>query len=189
MGLTVYVDDILITGSSEHLITWIKDELHHTFTIKDMGDATYFLGIEIKRDSTGVLLSQTKYILDILEEFSMLHAKPVTTPLPPGLKMSASDSSGEADIGKYRRLIGRLLYLNMSRPDLAFACQQLSQFLSCPTSNHWKAAVHVLKYLQGTSHMGLHFSNHSSLQRKAFCDSDWGTCPDSRKSISGFVFT
>lgn len=174
VALTVYVDDILITGSSDHIITWVKDELHITFTIKDMGDAAYFLAIEITKCTSGMLLSQTKYILDILEDFNMLHTKPAVTPLPAGLKLSACDNSGSADHSKYRRLIGRLLYLNMSRPDLAFYCQQLSQFLRNPTVNHWKAVVHVLKYLQGTS------------QLKALCDSEWGTCPDSRKSITGY---
>ncbi|XP_051147536.1 uncharacterized mitochondrial protein AtMg00810-like [Andrographis paniculata] len=84
------------------------------------------------------------------------------------------------------RLIGRLLYLNFSRLDVAFVAQQLSQFIDRPTSSHWKAALHLLRYLRGTMNHGLVFDADSSLQLEAYCDADWGTCLDSRKSITGY---
>lgn len=156
--MTVYVDDILITGSSKDLIQFVKAELHGEFTIKDLGEANFFLGMEVKHFMDGISLCQTQYIIDILEDMKMMDCKCTSTPLPAGLKLAATGTSEQVDHQLYRRVVGRLIYLNLSRPDIAFATQQLSQFLSHPTSSHWKAVQHLLRYLKGTMNFGLHFS-------------------------------
>ncbi|KAL0345252.1 UNVERIFIED_CONTAM: Retrovirus-related Pol polyprotein from transposon RE2 [Sesamum radiatum] len=186
VGLLVYVDDILLTGDSTDEVTALKDYLHSLFTIKDLGFAKYFLGLELARSSHGLLVTQQKYITDILTDTHLLEAKVASTPLPPGLKLAADDGSLLPDPGAYRRLVGRLLYLGFTRPDISFAVQQLSQFLQQPRSSHWAAATHVLRYLWGTSAMGLFFPSCNTLQPSVFTDASWASCPDSRRSITGF---
>ncbi|KAL0432527.1 UNVERIFIED_CONTAM: Retrovirus-related Pol polyprotein from transposon RE2 [Sesamum latifolium] len=128
---------------------------------KDLGSAKYFLGLELARSAHGpahgLLVTQQKYLIDILRDVNLLDAKVTSTPLPPGLHLTADNGSILPDPGPYRRLVGRLLYLGFTRPDISFAVQQLSQFIQHPRSSHWDAAVHVLRYLKGTSALGLFF--------------------------------
>ncbi|KAK4384958.1 Retrovirus-related Pol polyprotein from transposon RE1 [Sesamum angolense] len=186
VGLLVYVDDIILTGNSEDEIASVKSYLHSLFTIKDLGFAKYFLGLELARSTHGLLVTQQKYLTDILSDTNLLGAKPTSTPFPPGLKLTAGDGSLLSDPAPYRRLVGRLLYLGFTRPDISFVVQQLSQFLQHPRSSHWDAALHVLRYLKGTSSLGLFFSSCNSLQPSVFTDASWASCPDSRRSITGF---
>ncbi|KAL0293767.1 UNVERIFIED_CONTAM: Retrovirus-related Pol polyprotein from transposon RE1 [Sesamum angustifolium] len=146
VALLVYVDDILLSGNSKTEIAAIKSHLDTLFTIKDLGHAKYFLGLELARSAHGLLVTQQKYLTDILRDVHMLDSRPAPTPLPPGLKLSADDGTLLFDPGPFRRLVGRLLYLGFTRPDISFATQQLSQFLHHPRSSHWDAALHVLRY-------------------------------------------
>ncbi|KAL0435394.1 UNVERIFIED_CONTAM: Retrovirus-related Pol polyprotein from transposon RE2 [Sesamum radiatum] len=125
-------------------ITAVKNYLDSFFTIKDLGFAKYFLGLELARSTHGLLVTQTKYLTDILRDTHLLDAKTTSTPLPPGLKLTSDAGSLLPDPSPYRRLVGRLLYLGFTRPDVPFVVQQLSQFLQHPRSSHWDAAVHVL---------------------------------------------
>ncbi|KAL0408278.1 UNVERIFIED_CONTAM: Retrovirus-related Pol polyprotein from transposon RE1 [Sesamum radiatum] len=150
VALLVYVDDILVTAPTLELIQSVKSYLHSLFTIKDLGDARYFLGLEIARNSTGMYVAQAKYVQDIIRDIGLLNARPTSTPFPLGLKLSEDCGALLADQGKYRRLVGRLLYLCFTRPDISHSVQQLSQFLSRPCDVHWKAAVHVVRYLKGS---------------------------------------
>ncbi|KAK4382735.1 Retrovirus-related Pol polyprotein from transposon RE2 [Sesamum angolense] len=184
-ALLVYVDDILLTGNSESALHAVRDYLDDLFTIKDLGQAKYFLGLELARSSHGLQVSQHKY-LDILADTSMLAAKPASTPFPLGLKLVLEDGALLPNPNKYRRLIGRLLYLGFTRPDISFAVQQLSQFLQAPRTSHWDAALHVLRYLKGTPSTGLFFSSSSSSQLTAYSDASWASCLDSRRSITGY---
>lgn len=111
--------------------------------------------------------------------------KSATTPLPTGLSLFASDGP-LFDPEKYRRLVGQLLYLNLTRPDLSYVVQQLSQFMSAPTSIHWDVALHVMRYLKGCPSLGLFYPSQNSFQLLAYSDVDYGNCPDSRKSLIGF---
>ncbi|KAL0387499.1 UNVERIFIED_CONTAM: Retrovirus-related Pol polyprotein from transposon RE1 [Sesamum radiatum] len=169
-ALLVYVDDILLTGNSESALHAVRDYLDDLFTIKDLGQAKYFLGLELARSSHGLQVSQHKYLQDILADTSMLAAKPASTPFPLGLKLILEDGALLPDPNKYRRLIGRLLYLGFTRPDISFAVQQLSQFLQASPTSHWDAALHVLRYLKGTPSTGLFFSSASSSQLTAYSD-------------------
>lgn len=168
------VDDILVTSPSQALIDDLKHFLHTEFTIKDLEIAKYFLGIEIARSSVGTVLCQRKYILDILTNVGLKDCKPASTPLPPGLILSQGTDSFLEDPDQYRHLVGQLLYLNFTLPDLAHAIQQLSQFIAQPIRAHWKAALHVLRYLKGCSSLGIFISTASYLQVSAYSDADWG---------------
>ncbi|KAK6150594.1 hypothetical protein DH2020_015526 [Rehmannia glutinosa] len=166
-------------------IAGLKSYLHDLFTIKDLGHAKYFLGLEIARSSSGTYIHQRKYILDILKDVGLLDCKPTSTPFPRGFKVAGSGVPlREPDT--YRRLIGRLMYLNMSRRDVTYCIQQLSQFINNPYSSHWDAAIHVLRYLKGCPSKGLFYSAAESFKFEAFCDADWATCLDTRKSLTGY---
>ncbi|KAK6148045.1 hypothetical protein DH2020_018957 [Rehmannia glutinosa] len=156
------------------------------FTIKDLGQEKYFLGLEIVRTDKGTSLCQRKYILDILQDTHMLDFKPATTPFPPGLKLIEAAGVPLIEPDKFRRLVGRLLYLNLTHPDVTFCVQQLSQFVTNPHTSHWDAAMHLLRYLKGCPSLGVFYPAGSDTSLRAYSDADWAGCPDTRRSISGF---
>ncbi|KAL0411947.1 UNVERIFIED_CONTAM: Retrovirus-related Pol polyprotein from transposon RE2 [Sesamum latifolium] len=157
--LLLYVDDILFVGSSTYLIAEVKVFLDKQFTIKDLGVAKYFLGLKIARSSQGIIVTEAKYTNDIVCDVRMEQARSTSTPLPPGIKFSADAGVLLHDPERYRRLVGRLLYLNFTRPDTSHATQQLSQFLQSPCQQHWDAALHLVRYLKGSMNKGLFFSS------------------------------
>lgn len=153
--LLVYVDDLLISGISDDLIHELKKSLHTSFTIKDLGQEKIFLGLEIDRSPLGICVSRKKYIYDIISDTGMLQAKVVHSPLPPELQLQEDEGELLEDASQYRRLTGRLLYLNFTRPDLMFAVHHLSQYVHQPCKPHWLVALHVVRYLKSTSTTGL----------------------------------
>ncbi|KAL4376695.1 hypothetical protein GQ457_02G014510 [Hibiscus cannabinus] len=189
IALVVYVDDIILASPSMFQVTAIKTFLHDTFRIKDLGDLKYFLGLEVARSAAGINLCQRKYTLELLAETGFLESKPASTPIVVTRGSQRLSKTGGVllkDITSYRRLIGKLLYLTNTRPDISFSVQQLSQFLSAPTTTHLVAANRILRYLKGTPGQGLFFPADNQLKLSAFSDSDWASCPDSRKSVTGF---
>ncbi|KAL0348613.1 UNVERIFIED_CONTAM: Retrovirus-related Pol polyprotein from transposon RE1 [Sesamum angustifolium] len=148
VGSDCYVDDVLITCPSEDKITEVKHFLDAAFTIKDLGHAKYFLGLEIARSTAGTSITQHKFIRDIVRDAGLLSAKSVSSPLPVGLKLSSHSSIPLIDPEPYRRLVGRLLYLSFTRPDISFGAQQLSQFVHAPCTIHMEAALHLVRYLK-----------------------------------------
>ena len=124
----VYVDDILITGSSQALITRVMTDLHQKFALKTLGSISYFLGFEAYRDCNGIFLSQHKYVLDLLKNANMLQANPCSTPMSTGKKLSKDDSPPFEQPTVYRSIVGGLQYLTMTRPDISFSVSKLSQF-------------------------------------------------------------
>ncbi|KAL0446094.1 UNVERIFIED_CONTAM: Retrovirus-related Pol polyprotein from transposon RE1 [Sesamum latifolium] len=186
LALLVNVDDVLITYSSEARITEVKHFLDSAFTIKDLGLEKYFLGLEIARSPSGTSITQHKFIRNIIRDAGLLSAKPASSPLPPELKLSAHTSPPLSDAEPYRRLVGRLLYLSFTRPDISFGAQQLSQFVHAPCAVHLDAAMHLVRYLKGCPERGLFFPAHSSLSLTAYCDADWASYTDSRRSLTGY---
>jgi hypothetical protein len=187
-ALLVYVDDVIVAGNSLTEIHKIKHTLDTEFKIKDLGQLKYFLGIEVAHSKTGISICQRKYCLDLIHDTGLLGSKPVSTPLEPSIKLHQDTSKAYDDILSYRRLVGKLLYLTTTRPDIAFVTQQLSQFLSAPTITHYETACRVVKYLKGTPGQGLLFRRDSTLQLLGFTDADWAGCPDTRRSTSGYCF-
>ncbi|KAL0428623.1 UNVERIFIED_CONTAM: Retrovirus-related Pol polyprotein from transposon RE1 [Sesamum latifolium] len=184
--LLIYVDDVLITCASVTEIDHIKQFLHSEFTIKDLGPAKYFLGLEIARSAAGTSVTQHKFIRDIIQDAGLVNAKPTLTPLPLGLKLSSHNSPVLTDPEPFRHLIGRLLYLNFTRPDISYGTQQLSQFVHKPCLVHMDAAFHLIRYLKGCPDRGLFFPSSSSFVVRAYCDADWASCVDSRRSLTGY---
>nr|CAD1837447.1 unnamed protein product [Ananas comosus var. bracteatus] len=136
--LVVYVDDIVITGNDTARISSLKLFLQTQFQTKDLGMLKYFLGIEVTRCKRGIFLSQRKYVLDLLAETEKLGAKPCSAPMAPNLQLTANDDELFEDPERYRRLVGKLNYLTVTRPDIAYSVSMLSQFMSSPTVTHWK---------------------------------------------------
>ena len=157
----VYVDDILIVGDNDTAIENFKDSLKQAFKLRDLGDAKYFLGFEIARNADGISINQRKYTLELLQDAGYLGCKPVSVPMEPNSKLS--DSSGDllSDPSIYRKIVGKLLYLTHTRPDITYAVHKLSQFMSAPRGDHLKAAQRVLRYLKNDPAQGLFYSASS----------------------------
>ncbi|GAU34412.1 hypothetical protein TSUD_217520 [Trifolium subterraneum] len=186
--LLVYVDDIILAGTDLSEFARIKAILDSKFKIKDLGDLRYFLGLEVAQSREGINVSRRKYCLDLLKDSGLLGAKPATTPLDPAVKLHHDDGKPYQNISQYRRLIGKLLYLTNTRPDIAYATQQLSQFLHQPTTAHYNAACRVIRYLKYSPGKGLFFPRNFDMQLLGFSDADWAGCIDTRRSTSGHCF-
>jgi hypothetical protein len=173
----------VLAGNSFHEIQSVKQFLDKKFRIKDLGQLRYFLGLEIARSNSGIFVNQRKYTLELLEDTGLLTTKPSSIPFNPTTKLSSTEGTPLEDPPSYRRLMGRLLYLTNTRPDISFYVQHLSQFVSKPLVPHYTAALRILKSALAT---GIIFSASSSLKLSGFADSDWARFPETRKSITGF---
>jgi histone deacetylase 1/2 len=185
----VYVDDIIVTSSSNKAITALLQDLGSAFALKDLGDLHYFLGIEVKRMNHGIVLTQEKYALELVNRVGLKGCKTLPTPLSASEKLSISegDPLGPDDGTRYRSIVGALQYLTLTRPDIAFSVNKVCQFLHAPTTVHWSAVKRILRYVSGTVSLGLTFRRSSSTLVSAFSDADWAGCVDDRKSTGGFA--
>jgi len=187
--MLVYVDDILITGSSPTLVQQIISNLNGHFSLKQLGELDYFLGIETKRLPDGsLLLTQTKYIRDLLAKTKMTDCKPISSPMVAELKLSKDHGTPVADSSLYRSVVGALQYLTITRPELSFAINKVCQFMSNPLDLHWTTVKHFLRYLKGTMYLGLKLNRVSQplhLPILAYCDADWATDINDRRYTSG----
>ena len=179
----VHVDDIIITGNNESAISKIKQFLAQSFFIKDLGNLGYFLGIEVSRSKKGIFLCQRKYTLDILSDSGMSGCRPTNFPMEQHLRLRPNEGTPLSDPTVYRRLVGRLLYLTVTRPDIQYAVNSLSQFMQSPCSSHFDAATRVLRYLKGSVGKGLFLSASSFINLVGYADSDWVGCTNPRRFL------
>ncbi|KAJ4808040.1 Retroelement pol polyprotein-like [Rhynchospora pubera] len=186
LAILVYVDDLVVAGNDSDAVREFKQYMSKLFHMKDLGVLKYFLGIEIARGPTGLFLCQRKYALDMLAESGLLGAKPAATPLEQNHRLAESDGEKLGDVEKYRRLVGRLIYLTITRPELCYSVHILAQFMQNPLQAHYEAALRVLRYLKGNPGQGILLRTSGKLQLNAFCDSDWASCPLTRRSLTGY---
>ena len=151
--VALYVDDIVLTGNNEEMIEEFKKDMVKKYEMSDMGLLRHFLGMEIYQDE-GVFISQKLYAEKILKKFRMDGCKSVSTPLVVNEKLMKEDGGKKANETLYRSLIGNLLYLTATRPDIMFAANLLSRFMHSPSHFHYAAAKRVLRYIQGTTSYG-----------------------------------
>ena len=195
--LVLYVDDILLASNNIDLLHESKRFLSRNFDMKDLGEASYVIGIEIHRDrANGTLgLSQKAYIERVLNRFNMQHCSPTVAPVIKG-DVFGSHQCPKTEVEHeemkripYASVVGSLTYAQVcTRPDIAFICGMLGRFQSNPGLHHWKAAKKVLRYLQGTKEYKLTYTRSDNLEVIGYSDSDFAKCKDSSRSTLGYIF-
>ncbi|OIW21109.1 hypothetical protein TanjilG_29361 [Lupinus angustifolius] len=185
----VYVDDIIVTRSSQSHVQQLISSLNSAFALKQLGKLDYFLGIEVKHLQDGSLhLNQSKYVKDLLERAHMHLAKSAATPMASNCKLTKHGGQSFEDPTLYKSIVGALQYATITRPDIAFSVNKVCQFLSQPLQDHWTTVKRILRYLQCTNTYGIHLKPAPTLVPlfiTTFCDVDWATDTDDQKSISG----
>lgn len=189
MFVLVYVDDIIVASSSPQATKALLKDLEKDFALKDLGDLHYFLGIEVKKNSQGLVLSKERYATEVLKRVGMAKCKPTNTPLSTSEKLSSTQGAvlGQNDATQYRSIVGALQYLTLTRPNISFSVNKVCQYLQQPTVDHWSAVKRILRYIQGTVSLGLKINRSASTLISAFSDADWAGCVDDRRSTGGFA--
>ncbi|GKV19982.1 hypothetical protein SLEP1_g30168 [Rubroshorea leprosula] len=183
--LLLYVGDIVLTASSEILLQKIIDHLMSAFALKDLGTLNYFLGIEVVKFNGGIFLSQAKCATDLLTRIAMLEASIISKPL--AVKENTTSRDKELiDAKEYRKIVGALQYLTITRVDICHAINKVCQFMQSSTLTHLRQVKRILRYIKGTLHYGLWFYSNSPLSLTGFCDADWVGCTTTRRSTTGF---
>ncbi|XP_021839557.2 uncharacterized mitochondrial protein AtMg00810-like [Spinacia oleracea] len=187
LNVLVYVDDLIISGNDSSAIASFKAYLGECFHMKDLGVLKYFLIIEVARSSEGIFLCQRKYTLDIIAEARLLGSKPMGFPIEQNHNLALATGALLEDPESYRRLVGRLIYLSFTRPDLAYTVYILAQFMQAPRQEHWDAAIRVVRYLKGCAGQGILLHADCDLILSGLCNSDWASCPLIRRAITGWL--
>lgn len=195
--IAVYVDDSMIFSNDLELKRFLKNELFRRFHMKDLGEATFCLGLRITRDrANGIIyLDQRRHIEDLLQKFNMENCKPAIVPADPNQHLSKA-MSPKTSIDKesmshvpYQEAVGGLLYISQgSRPDITYAVHSVSRFNNEPGRPHWEAVKRILRYLKGTVDAKLMFTKASRSNIVGYCDADWARDLDERRSCTGYVF-
>uniref|UniRef100_A0A2N9IBW9 Reverse transcriptase Ty1/copia-type domain-containing protein n=1 Tax=Fagus sylvatica TaxID=28930 RepID=A0A2N9IBW9_FAGSY len=186
MFILIYVDDIIITCSNLTEIDELLNLLQSDFAVKDLGKLNYFLGVEVIPNAHGAFLSQQRYILDLLKRTKMIDAKLVSSPMASTTSLTTHEGESFSDVTLFRSTVGALQYLSLTRPDIAFPVNKLSQFMHKPTVIHWQSAKRLLRYLKHTLHFGLQIYRSSCNTLQAFSDADWAGSRDDRRSTGSF---
>ncbi|KAJ8747842.1 hypothetical protein K2173_010051 [Erythroxylum novogranatense] len=179
-------NDMIITGDDVEEMEQLRGNLFKEFEIKDLGKLKYFLGIEVLRSRRGIFISQRKYVLDLLAKTGLMDCKLTETPIVVNHGLQIVDGAELADRERYQHLVGKLIYLSHTRPDVAYAVGVLSQFMHRPQVDHMEAALRVVRYLKGSPGRGVLFQNHGHLDVEAYTDADWAGNPVDRRSTSGY---
>jgi hypothetical protein len=187
--LMVYVDDLFITGSCDKLILSVKEFLHNTFSMTDLGIIRRYLGVSFEHLSQGIFIHQRDYTRSILQDFGMLECRPAKVPMPEGSVIITDMLSPYINSTYYCQLVGKLIFLTVSRPDIAYAVNRVSSFMSHPQQAHLDAVLHILRYLRGTMDYGILYTHSGHSEIRGYSDADWGSCPETRRSIGAYIFT
>ena len=184
----IYVDDLIVTGDDEKMVEEFKATMKDEFEMSDQGQLNYFLGMGIEQIQGEICLPQECYAKKLLKKFNMEDCKSMNTPLI-AQKHEQEEHNDAVDPTLYSSLVGGLLYLTATLPDLMFSASYLSRYLKEPMSKHLKEAKRVLRYIKGTSDLGLKFTATSGGKLIGYSDSDWGGCREDLKSTTGYCFS
>ena len=185
--ICIYVDDLIVGGDNEAEIEHVKTLLKQEFDIKDLGELRFFLGIEIVRTKEGIWLSQRQYALDMLSKYGMADCKPISMPLDQNLKLRADEGQVLEDVTMYRKIVGSLIYLTISRPDLSYTVGLESQFMQLPRKPHLDAVRRTLRYVSATLDYALFYDASTELHLSGY--TDWAGNATDRRSTSDFMFS
>ncbi|KAI0507666.1 hypothetical protein KFK09_013793 [Dendrobium nobile] len=183
--LLVYVEDILITGNDESAISTFLDKLNATFSLKHLGTANHFLGIKIQQLPDKYFLSQHAYALSIIKQANLLNCNPTANPSCTKMPAAIPTDNKLGDPSLYRKLTGALQYLTITRPDIAYAVNNLSQHIHDPQPIHIYLLKRLIRYIKGSANLGLSITK-SDLRLQTFSDADWASDPITRKSTTGY---
>ncbi|KAM0028505.1 putative RNA-directed DNA polymerase [Helianthus debilis subsp. tardiflorus] len=184
--LIIYVDDMIISGNDEEETRKLKANLFTEFQMKDLGRLKYFLGIEVLRSKQGIFICQKKYVLDLLAEPGMIDCKLADSPMIANKKLCMEEKAELVDKERYQWLVGKLIYLSHTRPDIAYAVGVVSQFMHQPQTTHMDAVWRIIRYLKGTAGHGVLFQCNKNLIIQAYTDPDWAGDKGDRRSTSGY---
>lgn len=164
-------------------------DLQEDFALKNLGELSFFLGIDVKKIEDGIHLSQPKYVADILRRVGINKCKPVSTLMINTKKLSekGGESLSATEASKYHSVVGALQYLTLTRPNIAYLVNKVCQYLHSPTTDHWTAVKRILRFLKSTTTVGLTIRKSCSNLVSAFSDADWAGCIDDHRSTGGFV--
>jgi len=186
--IVVYVDDIIFGGSKDEMCKDFVNQMQTEFDMSMIGELSYFLGLQVNQLKNGIFISQIKYVKEMLKKFTMEDCKPVSTPMTKGYKLSKDDKSPSVDQNMYRSMIGSLLYLIATRPNILQAVCMVARFHASPKETHVTIVKWIFRYLKGTMEYGLWYPKGKDFTLIAFSDVDWVGCVDDRKSTSGGAF-
>ena len=181
----IYVDDIIFGSTNETLCKYFSDLMQSEFEMSMMGELNFFLGLQIKQAKEGTFVSQSKFCKELLKRFGMDNAKAMDTPMSTSCYLDKDEKGKEIEVKKYRGMIGSLLYLTASRPDIMFSVCMCARYQANPKESHLSAVKRIMKYLVGTLNVGLWYPKGSTCDLVGYSDSDFAGCKLDRKSTSG----
>ena len=158
----IYVDDLVFTGSDERMFAEFKASMKQEFDMADLGKMKFFLGVEIVQNDEGIYLSQRKYMLEILERFGLENANSVRNPMVPVMKLMKNEDGEQVDMTRYKQMVGSLMYLSMTRPDIMFVVGLISRYMEKPTNLHMQAIKRILRYVRGSMNLGIYYKREAA---------------------------
>ncbi|KAK6163847.1 hypothetical protein DH2020_000711 [Rehmannia glutinosa] len=183
----LYVDDLIYTGTSLAMVQEFKKAMMEEYEMTDLGLMKYFLGIQVRQSKGEIFISQEKYLEEVLKKFHMNNCKPISTPLAVNEKFQLYDGADKADSKTYRSIVGSLIYLTNTRPNIVYPVSLISRFMHEPSKLHFAVAKRILRYLR-TRKFGIKYVKEKENELVGYTDSDWAGSLDDRKSTSGYVF-
>jgi hypothetical protein len=187
--VSLYVDDLIFTGNDSKMFKDFKESMKNMFDMTDLGRMRYFLGVEVNQGSHGIFICQQKYSKDILSRFGMEMCNAVCSPIVPGNKLTKDQHGQCVDATYYKQIVGSLMYLLATRPDLAYSVCLIARFMEKPTETHLIAAKRILRYLKGTESLGILYKRGIKQALQGWTDSDYAGDVEDRKSTSGYVYS
>ncbi|GKA11661.1 putative ribonuclease H-like domain-containing protein [Tanacetum coccineum] len=181
----VYVDDIIFGSTKKSLCDEFEQIMHNRFQMSSMGELTFFLGLQVKQKEDGIFISQDKYVGEILKKFGFSSIRTASTPMETNKALTKDEDGEDVDVHLYRSMIGSLMYLTSSRPDIMFSVCACSRFQVQPKVSHLNAVKRIFRYLKGQPKLGLWYPKDSPLILEAFSDSDYAGASLDRKSTTG----
>ncbi|GJW89329.1 putative ribonuclease H-like domain-containing protein [Tanacetum coccineum] len=185
MLVQVYVDDIIFGSTKKSWCDEFEALMKSRFQMSSMGELTFFLGLQVKQKEDGIFISQDKYVAEILKKFDFVNVKTASTPIETQKPLVKDEEASDVDVHLYRSMIGSLMYLTASRPDIMFAVCACSRFQVTPKTSHLHAVKRIFRYLKGKPKIGLWYPRVSSFDLEAYSDSDYAGANLDRKSTTG----